>query len=594
MYDTTEKSQAIEVGDAAPNGLIVTAEVLLRDRSNVSVSKPSLDAALAIIRRRHHTRPPVIELAAVHANDPVCFVPGRWRVTPESLEPLDSGEQDATTYLMEFRNFSVITPGEGSIAAKSSLPTVVAAAQSLANRNVETFELTSSLPGFRTQVLEPESFDDTVEITAVPDIPPKPDTSPHVPTQAERFLSRAKHRISTIAPKRRTKDRSDQNPQASLGKNPHSPKWAKNGPLLLTVGAVALVGLLIAALLLFAPSRDTEPASADAWFTPAPTAQPAETELLDGYDKKLWDIPAKDASALSWFKAGVAHVTPDNGELVLTDTTSGDEIAKTKLDAAVKYTAEFMTGDTAAIAARTDKSVAAINADGKTQTWPVEKDQTLNVTGTTPMLMSENGKVHALIFGENKPVEVTPNPQFVPVSIDDRTLIQIESGKPRLVTIPFGENSPQATTVQLTPPVQDATFVRHVSAGHGLAVAEWKIDNTSYVVVHKLDNGKIAGAAEASDNADEWKIGRGLETAIIGTTAFSLSTGSAVAHSTTGNFTTALGPAAVTDSGSSPTYYVNKHTYTDTDRVIGYTGSGIALVRGSNGAVTANEKGSSK
>lgn len=147
----------------------------------------------------------------------------------------------------------------------------------------------------------------------------------------------------------------------------------------------------------------------------------------------------------------------------------------------------------------------------------------------------------------------------------------------------------------MTAPTDDAAFVRHISAGHGLAVAEWAVEGTNFIVVHSLtENGAITGATEASPTSQDWKVGRGLETAIIGDTAFNLSNGTIAAQSTTGDFTTALGPAAITEAGAERTYYLNKHTYTDPDRVIGFTSEGIALVRGSNGVVTANEKGSTK
>lgn len=594
MHDTTDTTQEIEVGEIAPNGLIVTAEVTLRDRSNVSVSKPTLDATLAMIRRRHHNRPPVIELAPIHAKDTVCFTPGRWHVTPTGLELLDPSDKTPTTYQMEFHNFSIITPGEGSIAAKSSLSVVVAAAQSLANRNVEEFELTSALPGFRGLVLSPESFDDTVELSTIPELPPKPTTKPHTPSRLHRFITRAKKRWEAAKPARTTKSR-PRKPTTHRKNTFPATEWAKKAPIFLTLGAVVLVGLLILGLLQFAPSRETEPASAPTWFTPAPTAEPADAELLTGYDKKLWELPADKTAALGWFKAGVAYVTADSGELALNDTSTGDEIAKAKLDGPIKYTAEFTTGDTPAVAARTDKSVTAITADGKTQSWPVAKDQKLNVTGTTPMITSKNGDIHALTVGEKDPVKVTSNPQFLPVSIDDHSLIQIESRKPRLVSVPFSETDDEATTITLTAPTDDAAFVRHISAGHGLAIAEWAVEGTNYIVVHSLtNNGAITGATEASPTSQDWKVGRGLETAIIGDTAFNLTDGTIAAQSTTGDFTTALGPAAITEAGAERTYYLNKHTYTDPDRVIGFTSEGIALVRGSNGVVTANEKGSTK
>lgn len=595
MHDTTDTTPDIEVGETTPNGLIVTAEVTLRDRSNVSVSKPTLNAGLAMIRRRHHNHTPVLELAPVHAKDTHCFTPGRWRLTPTGLELIDPAETTAATYQMEFHNFSIITPGEGSIAAKSSLATVVMAAQSLANRNVDSFELTSELPGFRPLVLEPESFDDTVELTTVPELPPKPTTKPHTPNRVERLLTRLntkwQDRKRTRVPKRRspaTKLRRPQLPSLPAG-------WVKKAPIIVTVAAVAMVALLILGLFQFAPAHDKEPAAAPTWFTPAPASTPAGSELLAAHDTQLWELPADKTAALGWFKAGVAYVTPDNGDLVLNDITTGKKLGQDKLDGPVNYTAEFSVGDTPAVAARTDKSVTAITADGKSQSWEIAKDQKLSVTGTTPMLKNENGDIHALIVGEKSPVKVTPNPQFLPVSIDDHALLEVESGKPRVVSVPFGDEAPDATTISLSAPTTDATFVRHISAGHGYAVAQWKVDGTNYVVVHSLtDDGAITGATESDPNSQDWKVGRGLQTAIIGKAAFDLSDGTIAAQSTDGNFTTAFGPVAITEHGAERTYYLNKHTYTDPDRVIGYTNSGIALVRGSNGVVTANEKGTTK
>lgn len=593
MHDTTDTTQDIEAGDATPNGLIVTAEVTLRDRSNVSVSKLNLDAALAVIRRRHHSRAPVIELAPVHANDTVCFTAGRWKVVDTGLDLLPGDDPEPTSYQVEYHNFSIITPGEGSIAAKSSLWVVVAAAQSLANRHVDSFELTSALPGFRTLVLEPESFDDTGDFATVSQLPPKPTAKPTTPSKLSRVAGRLRTRWNTLKPA----PKQQRTPQQGKNKPLTNLPWAKKAPVLISAAAVVLVGLLILGLGLvqpFAGSRSTESAAAPTWFTPAPVAEPAAVDLLDGFDTKLWELPTEKTAALGWFKAGVAYVTPDSGELVLTDTATGDELGKADVDGPIKYTAEFMTGETPAVAARTDKSVTIVTGDGTTQSWPVGEDQSLNVSGTTPMVTDKDGGIQALIVGEKKPLKVSANPQFLPVAVDDHILVQVESGKPRLVTVPFGDTKAEATTITLSAPTEDATFVRHISAGHGLAIAEWSVDGTNYAVVHNLDDGTITGAAETSNGSQDWKVGRGLETAIIGNAAFNLTDGTLTAQSTTGNFATALGPAAITEHGSERTYYLNKHTYTDPDRVIGYTSEDIALVRQSNGVVTANEKGSTQ
>src|SRR5699024_12812882 len=99
------------------------------------------------------------------------------------------------------------------------------------------------------------------------------------------------------------------------------------------------------------------------------------------------------------------------------DPGTGDTITTAPLESPVKYTAEFLIGDTPAIAARTEESVSALTADGKPHSWPISGDQTGSDTGTTPMVTTADGAVHALVFGEDMPVKVTTNPQSIPAAI---------------------------------------------------------------------------------------------------------------------------------------------------------------------------------
>lgn len=597
MHDTTETTTDVTFGETPANALTVTAEVTLRDRSNVAVTRPTIESALSLVRRRHHTKPPIIELAPVHAADEICFHPQRWRVTATSLEPLDPTNSEPTAYQVEYHSFTITTPGHGPIAAKSSLPTVVAAAQSLANREVEVFALESDLPGFRTLILEPAGFDDIGEHDTLPTLPPKPTTKPKTPSRLSRRIKRLKARFDdAVASTKRHAEPPRQRPR----RDPRTPARStftlprRRGTLLIVTAAIIIVLAAAVGLTQLLPSRSTEAASAPAWMSPPPVAEPSDTAFLAGFDTQLWELPADRTAALSWYTAGVAYITPDSGELVLVDTATGNEIAKTALDGPVEYTAEFMAGDTPAIAARTEKSVSVITRDGTTQTWGLTPEQSLSVTGSTPIITDANGSVSALLIGQEAPVEITVNPQFIPIAADDQLLLQVESGKPRLVTVPFGSNDAEARTVTLKAPTDSATFVRHISAGYGWAIAQWNDAGTNFVVVHDVETGAIAGAAETTAQPGKWQVGRGLNTAILGNTAFNLADGTVTAQATSGDFITALGPTAVAESNNERTYYLNDHIYNDPNRVIGFTNDGIALIRQSNGVVTANEKGTTK
>ena len=55
-----------------------------------------------------------------------------------------------------------------------------------------------------------------------------------------------------------------------------------------------------------APTPDPEPTTAA-----APAITPSERDLLAGYTE-AWTLSAAEAEAVSWFAAGVAHVSPDS------------------------------------------------------------------------------------------------------------------------------------------------------------------------------------------------------------------------------------------------------------------------------------------
>ncbi|MGO2860057.1 MAG: hypothetical protein ACTIC1_02795 [Brevibacterium sp.] len=576
---------------------MITAAVTIIDRSNTEVEAKSFDDAIRLIRRRYHPTPPVVELARVHTNDTDCFDPRKWVITPTEFRELDDDEAETAraTYRFKYVDYSVIVPGEGSFRThRTTLEGVVAAAQALSNRELSEIELTSHLPGLKARTLEPQQFEDATTVVSVPE---RPNYAPRRQRLRPRKFAPVTNRLNSIttAMAARRAAKSKANPPVPKGTTKSTstrPGLKLDRKWIPVVIALALVAVLIVLIPLLVRNGDeAEPVSAPVWATTIAPATPNSTPLLDGYDNEAWSLPAGKAEAASAFAAGVAYVASEPRELVLLDTNSGKELGKTGLDSSISYTSEFIAGDVPAVAARTEKSLTAITAKGDTQAWKIAKDDTVRITGTTPMVVSKDGKVSALIVGEDKPVAVTRDTSFIPSAIDGKTLIQADSARPQVVIDPLDDKA-EAKTLDLPAPTDSATFSRHISSGHGVTVAEWTVDGQPTVTVHNLDDdAAITAAFPLSDTAaaDSWQVGRTMGTGIIGDKAVNLADGSLIADGNGTPFTTALGPLAVTEANGQRTYFDATSTYPEPDqaRLLGYTDKGPAIVRNPDGSITA-------
>lgn len=616
--------------ETPPTGFILTSAVTIIDRTRMAVPTDSLSDATTLVLRRRHRGTPIVELSPVHTQRPSdgtgpLFENRRWYVTPHGLVRVPSESPELTTYKLKFHDFSIISADSGAVMPRTaSLDAVLAAVQALANRHVHPLQLTSSLPGFITRTIEPEEFESEPEDEESPAL----DDDTHSPklqwlTRVLEPILQWLTRVLEPLKKLRTTDKNDHDeltdlifvpangePEPDIDEservavpprpmtppripsNPHAgSRWAwlrRRKPL--TVIAVVVVLILAIASLVVFTQHDTDNAL-PAEVTVMDSAAPADTDLLEGYDNELWSIGPEKAAALSWFGAGVAYVDKKSGDLVLADPATGESRGKADLDSAVEYTAEFFVGDIPAVAARTEQSVTVLTAKGTSQTWPVKDDQTVSIAGSTPMLTGDNGAVHALVVGEKKPVEITANPEFIPAAIDDSTLLQYAADRPEIVSIPFGEDTGDPSTLRLPAPVDEAIFSEHLSTGHGYAVTLWTVQDRALVAVHNLaEDGQVTSTFEAPAAAEAWKIGRGMQTAILGPYAIDLATGAPTSHSGT-DFVTALGPLAVAESDSGRTYMRDNHSFTDSARVIGYTSDEIGIIRTSDGTVKAVKKG---
>lgn len=402
--------------------------------------------------------------------------------------------------------------------------------------------------------------------------------------------------LTSVMPRRKTEKADTPATEAELststelvvaGTTASTPWWRRRATVV--SAAAGTVAAVVAGVLIVSGTEPGEDAPAQPeWLSTVEPPTVADQPLTEDLTTSLWDMDPEVAEEVSWTGAGVAHIDPEDDSLALVSTLSGDGIGRVQLEEPVEWTAEFVSGDEEAIGARTENQFVAITSDGQTQRWEIDEEATLRTSGSTPMLI-DDGEIYALVVGEDDPVSVTANPEYHPAAIDGETLIQYASGAPRVVTVPITDDaSHEAAELVLEDPAEGASFQRHLTFGHGLSLSEWQIDGSSYLVVHDLqDDASVSAVVPSFDGAESWTVGRGMELATIGGYAFDLDDGSLVAETDDAEFGLSMGPVAVIETENGREFVLEGEQYTETTRVIGYTGAGTAIVREPDGSIAA-------
>lgn len=613
QHSLAAESDRAELSGEAPmtHDLHVTASsVTIIDRNGVRVPAGSIASVFRVLTDRNHTRPPVITVAEEHTTgDEAVFQAGRWILDDERFVPYPGARPP--TYTLEYADFVIATPNRGDARTKSpTLAPVLAAARTYATATGFLVVLESDLPGFTTTVIAPdhgapsdaEATPNAAELADAREIiPPKPTAPPPSPESAaataleEPVTPRPRRqrpplRLHSALVRRRLSHVSQAVIssarcllQTTLKVGNAEASGSKKARAYRLVGVAAVVTLTAAGgIAIFTQNKPTPAPEPVAATTPTITA--ADADLLDGY-VEAWTLPADQAETVSWFAAGVVHVDPDSGELILTEPRSGDEISSVELDSAIEYTTEFIAGDSPAVGARTDDAFIAMVADGRTQSWKLTDKDVLRASGTIPMLVRDDA-VFALVVGEDKPVPVTGNPDFIPAAIDGDTLLQVTAGQPRIASISRTDDADAYETV-LTPPTPTTQFDRHLSVGHGLALVQWTDNGSIILAIHDTSTGSVTATIPDVADVSGWRLGRGMETLLVSGHAFDVATGESLASTDGAQFYSAYGPAAVLDDGAQRTYVVGGHSYTTAaGRLLGFDGEGLAVIRTTNGAVT--------
>lgn len=376
---------------------------------------------------------------------------------------------------------------------------------------------------------------------------------------------------------------------------------AKLTPRRVGIGAAAmLVICLIVSLFVFNKPESNAEAQAEAWKTELSAPSLSDAPINQAFAKQLWVLNPGDVKSAAGYAAGV--LTTTGKRIQLRDHTTGDELAAYKADPEkLESVTEFRAGKTPTIGLRFSDKFVALTAEGKTQEWKVAKDSSITVYGDTPLVSA--GSVHqALIVGTKAPVDLTPNPDLPVRAIDGEWIVQPQIGSARVAMNPVHRDSSDATAhyVDLIPPKAGAVFTRHLDVGRGKALVLWTIDEKLFVSIHALQ-GEPAGQAVSTvpapfteDKATSWTLGTGMDLALLGPYAFSMTTGETEAYNPKDAFTKAYGNAAViVDANGKQTIALDHTLYPVKDQIIGTTDTTI-LVRLADGSVAAYGKSGGK
>lgn len=349
--------------------------------------------------------------------------------------------------------------------------------------------------------------------------------------------------------------------------------------------AVVLVFLAAVAVWLFV-LRPGGPG--DSIASSAPELEETDAELESEYPEELWTLSAAESQQLSVFSAGVLNFNEDDEALELRAPLTGEIVGDYSLDSELMWTTELRLDGIDSIGIRSEDEFGVITEDGEEQRWPVPEDAEITAMGERPLL-HDGDEDYLLTLDSDEPQQMEINPQLITGAADEEGVLQVRSGAPEVVRIPFnGDESSERTW--LMEPAEDAEFAKHMAVGHGHSITYWTAGEQGYYVVHSLENGEVTAVLDTETSvadAPAWEVGRGMDLALIENYAVSLATGELVAEWEEGDFSIALGPAAIAEDGDRRQIVLDERLYTEADRVIGASSEGTLWVRQPDGSVAA-------
>lgn len=382
-------------------------------------------------------------------------------------------------------------------------------------------------------------------------------------------------------------------------------------PRTIAIAAGAAIGLVVLGLIVAQMLGGSAKAkgTGNPWETALPTNAAATQSLDSRSTMKLWTLEPGDADSVSWFAAGIVATNEAKGEISLYSQSDGKRVAtyktgdKVALPKDLRWAAEFLHNGEPAVGLRIADSFVAISAAGNVQQWEVPASMEIKVHGSTPLMTNaatekDPKKIvyKALEIGNTTPIDLTVNRSLTTRAVDADWIVQMDFDGPIIAMNPVDRSNTEtvAHAVNLVAPTDEASFVRHLDAGHGYALALWDVSGVPYIGVHALEGEREGEASSfvkspfSEGDTKSWTIASGMDLALLGPYAFSLKTGALAEYNPDQDFSRAYGPAAVSiDESDRRTFLLDHNQYSESERIIGFTGQGTVLVRLIDGSVAA-------
>jgi hypothetical protein len=290
----------------------------------------------------------------------------------------------------------------------------------------------------------------------------------------------------------------------------------------------------------------------------------------------LWELDADEARLMSVYRAGILQV--HDGTVKLRNINTGDIIEETGIDEAIESTYETFDADgDPAVGYRTDTQVTIISKNGA-ESWEVEEPNLqLVASGDLGLLVdTESYEAQAIVPGEEELVEAHYDRDLMLSGADQDYLLQPTSNVPQVDLVTFDGEDRQV--IDLQPPHEQTSFIRHLAIGHGLSLALWELEDVRFATTHSLEDGRAISTVPI-ESAEKWTFGRGADLAVIGRYAIEISTGHFIVEADQ-PLTGAINTVPFVEESSTRTLIVDGQPLRQSTRLRGVTESVVVIENG--------------
>lgn len=311
-------------------------------------------------------------------------------------------------------------------------------------------------------------------------------------------------------------------------------------------------------------------------------AEPAQVDTAEtagefaASGSSLWGLDPDEARLMSVYRAGILQV--HDGTVKLRNINTGDVLQESDIDEAIESTYETFDADgDPAVGYRTDTQVTIISKNS-VESWEVEEPNLkLVASGDLGLLVdSASYEAHAIVPGEDELVKAHYDRSLMLSGADQDYLLQPTSNVPQVDLVSFDGEDRQV--IDLKPPHEQTSFIRHLAIGHGLSLALWELEDVRFATTHSLEDGRAISTVPI-EAAEKWTFGRGADLAVMGRYAIEISTGHFIVEADQ-PLTGAINTVPFVEESSTRTLIVDGQPLRQSTRLRGVTESVVVIENG--------------